>query len=301
MEKRPENVTASPAPEKEGKGKGLIVALSVIAAILALALGFIVYKNHVLITDLQYEKEELTEQIQNLQNDYSTLSSDYESINSQLDSSRAEVDALVERIKKTDATNRAKIRQYQKELGTLRAIMKNYIVQIDSLNTLNHKLTADAAAARKETAVVKKQNADLQKTVEDLSGKVETGSIIHGRNIRAEAYNKNGKVVDRASSTSDILVSLSLTENNLAQTGPIRVYVVITDPEGKLLTNSESVSCTFSGETLATSASREVDYQGSEIDLGIYMKNVGKYAKGIYTVQVLTERNLLGTTQFMLR
>lgn len=304
MEKRPENVKPASLEKSEGtasNSKGLIVALAVIAAVLAIALAAILIRSHKLVGDLKSEKDDLTEQILTLQQDYSELSSEYETINAQLDSSREEVAQLAERIQKTQATDRAKIRQYQKELGTLRSIMRNYIVQIDSLNTLNHKLTADAAAARKETASVKRKNAELQKTVNDLSDKVETGAVVRGRSVKAEAYNKAGKVVDRASSTERVLTTLTLTENNLAEKGPLRVYVVITDPDGNLLTNSESRSCTYSGQTLATSASREVDYQGNEIELSIYMNGVTNYPKGIYTVQVLTESALLGTTQFMLR
>lgn len=304
MEKRPENIKPAPLDDSKSvapNSKGLIIALSVIAAVLAVALATILIRNHRLIGDLKSEKEDLAEQILTLQQDYSELTSEYETINAQLDSSREEVAQLAERIQKTQATDRAKIRQYQRELGTLRSIMRSYIVQIDSLNTLNHKLTADAAAARKETATVKRKNAELQKTVEDLSDKVETGAVVRGRSVKTEAYNKAGKVVDKASSTERVLTTLTLTENNLAEKGPLRVYVVITDPEGKLLTNSESRSCTYSGQTLATSASREVDYQGNEIELSIYMNGVSSYTKGIYTVQVLTESALLGTTQFMLR
>ena len=67
-----------------------------------------------------------------LQNEYATLSSDNDMINAQLDSSREEVSQLIERIKKTEATNRIMIRKYEKELGTLRSIMRNYIEQIES-------------------------------------------------------------------------------------------------------------------------------------------------------------------------
>ena len=130
--------------------KKIMYALAGVATVLALALGYIWYQKSSLVKDLTIEKEELTAQMVELQNDYATLSSDYDTINSQLDSSREEVSQLIERIKKTEATNRSKIRQYEKELGTLRSIMRNYIVQIDSLNTLNKKLTADAAAARRE-------------------------------------------------------------------------------------------------------------------------------------------------------
>lgn len=304
MEKRPENIKPASLEGNVGTANGnktAIVILSVVAAVLAVVLVVLYISKSRLVNDLREEKEDLTEQIVNLQRDYEDLTSDYESINSQLDSSREEVAQLVERIQKTDATNRRMIRKYEKELGTLRSIMRNYIVQIDSLNTLNHKLTADAAAARKETATVKKANAELQKTVEELSDKVETGAVIRGRDIKAEAYNKNGKVVDKASSTVRILTTLCLTENNLAEAGPMRVYVVITDPEGNILRNADSRVCNYAGGQLETSASREVDYQGSEVELSIYLNDIPNFTKGIYNVQVLTEKALLGTAQFMLR
>ena len=136
-----------------------------------------------LVKELTIEKEELTEQMVALQNDYATLSSDYDDINLQLDSSRLEVQMLIEKITKTEATNRSKIRQYEKELGTLRSIMRNYIVQIDSLNTLNKQLTADAAAARREAAESRRRSEQLTKTVASLSGQVAAGSVLKARGI----------------------------------------------------------------------------------------------------------------------
>lgn len=302
MEIRPENQPRVDAQTSgTDKGKIVIYALSAIAVLLAGVLAYVFFSKTKLVNELNEEKVELTAQFEALQQDYAALSSDYEVINSQLDSSREEVNQLVERIKKTDATNRAQIRKYQRELGTLRSIMRNYVHQIDSLNTLNHKLTAQAAAARKETAKVKKQNEELQKTVEDLSDKVETGAVLRARNIKSQVYNEKGKVVDRATTAARILTTLALTENNLADKGPVRIYVVITDPDGNLLTNDESRECEYAGGTLATSASREIDYQGNEVEISIYMNDVEQYSKGIYTVQVLTERSLLGSTQFMLR
>ena len=108
--------------------KKVMYALIAVAVLLAGALGYIWYQKSSLVKDLTIEKEELTEQMIALQNDYATLSSDYDDINLQLDSSRLEVQMLIEKITKTEATNRSKIRQYEKELGTLRSIMRNYIV-----------------------------------------------------------------------------------------------------------------------------------------------------------------------------
>ena len=148
----------------------VMYALIAVAALLGAALAYIWIQKSSLVKELEVEKEDLTEQIVALQSDYNSLSSDYDNINSQLDSSREEVAQLVERIKKTEATNRAQIRKYEKELGTLRSIMRNYITQIDSLNTLNHKLTADAAAARKEAAESRKANKELIEVLADAFG-----------------------------------------------------------------------------------------------------------------------------------
>ena len=287
---------------KDSKMKTIVYVLVAVAVVLAAALAFVWFERTSLVNDLNDEKQDLTQRMIELQNDYASLSSDYETINSQLDSSREEVSQLIERIKKADATNRAKMRQYEKELGTLRTIMRSYIVQIDSLNTLNKKLTADAAAARKEAAESRKKNAELKQTVESLSASVATGAILKGRAIRIDAYNASGKVTDRSSRVVRLLTTLSLVENELAEKGPVRVYIRVKDPDGNLLTNASSREFTVAGgEPMIASASREVDYQGAEVEMSIYLNDIAEYVKGIYTVEAFTEQASLGTAELMLR
>ena len=278
----------------------MFILIGVVVALVAI-LVYVWSQKSTLIGELEDEKRDLTKQMENLQSDYASLSSDYDSINSQLDTSRAEVANLIERIKKTDATNRAKMRQYEKELGTLRSIMRNYIVQIDSLNTLNHKLTADAAAARREAAASKAENAQLSRQVEDLSGQVAAGAVMKARGLRIEAYNSSDKITDRSSRVVRLLTSLSLVENELAPKGQVRVYIRVKDPDGIILTNSNRTSFTYNGETMVASASRLVDYEGKEVDLSIYLNDIPGYQKGIYTVEAYTEQAKLGSAELMLR
>ena len=202
---------------------------------------------------------------------------------------------------KTEARNRSKIRQYEKELGTLRTIMKSYIVQIDSLNTLNKKLTADAAAARREAAESKKKSEMLSKTVEALEGQVATGAVIKARGIALNAYNQSDKVTDRSSRVTYMMTTLSLVENALAEKGPVRVYLRLLGPDGVLLIGEAPVNFTASGEPMLGTASREVDYQGAEVDMSIYINKIPEFAKGHYVVEAYTEQGLLGTSELMLR
>lgn len=291
--------------EKANKNNGLkavMYALAVVAVLLAAALVYIWTQKSSLVKELNIEKADLTEQIVALQQDYDNLSTDYEAINSQLDSSREEVTQLVERIKQTDATNRAKMRQYEKELGTLRSIMRNYIVQIDSLNTLNQKLTAEADAARKDAAASKRANEALKTQVNSLSDQVAAGSVIKARGIVIEPYNSTDKVTDRSSRVVRMLTTLSLVENELAPTGPVRVYIIVKDPEGLVLTNSSSVGFESAGQSHTASASREVDYEGKEVTLSIYLNDLtDKCVKGVYTVEAYTSQGYLGSAETLLR
>ena len=286
--------------KQNGGAKTIMYVMAAVAVLLAAALAYVLYQKNTLVGQLNIEKQELTEQIVALQGDYEALSSDYDSINLQLDSSREEVAQLVERIKKTEATNRVKMRQYEKELGTLRSIMRGYIVQIDSLNQLNHKLTVDAANARREAAEHRKMNEQLTAQVEDLTGKVVTGSVIKARGLRLEAYNSAGKLIDRSKNVARLL-TLSLVENALAEPGPVRVYVRVKDPAGELLDDGRGASFTLDGQTLAATASREVDYQGQEVELSIYVNNIPAFQKGIYTVEAFTSQARLGSAELMLR
>ena len=279
--------------EKKNRNTGLktaTIVLAAAAALLAGALGYITTQKNGLVRELEAEKADLTEQMVALQNDFANLSSDYETINSQLDTSREQVALLIDKLQKTEATNRAKIRQYEKELGTLRSIMRGYIVQIDSLNTLNKKLTADAAAARQEAAESRRANEQLTQKVDQLSGKVAAGSVLKARGLSLQAYNGSDRVSDRSSRVTYMIATLSLVENELAERGPVRVYVRVKDPNGLLLTNGNSTQFTAGGETMQATASREVDYEGNEVELSIYIKDVGEFVKGIYTVEAYTER-----------
>ena len=281
--------------------KIVIVVLAALAVVLGILLLFNGSRHKSLVSELQIEKQDLQSQIEALQNDYDSLSSDYEFINAQLDSSREEIAQLVERVKTVSATNRSKIRQYEKELGTLRSIMRSYIVQIDSLNNLNHKLTAEAASARREARETRERNTELEAQVEDLSGQVAVGAIVRARGIKVTAYNSADKPTDKSNKVVRLLVNLSLVENSLAPKGDMTVYLRVTDPSGELLSDGRGITFPLNGETAAATAARTVDYEGAEVDLGIYVNNVSAYAKGLYSVQVYSVQGLLGSTELLLR
>ena len=280
---------------------GIAAALAVVLACVLVSGGRDRAQYKALVDELNFEKDSLTLQIQSVNDSLATLNTTNAYINAQLDSSRAEVALLIENLRKTQATDRAQLRKYEKELGTLRTIMRSYIVQIDSLNTLNHQLTVKVSNARKEADEQRKRGDTLAQEVESLSARVATGSIIHANGLKLSAFTNKDKTIDKAAKASYLRVDLTLLRNDLAEQGTVVVYVRVKDPDGNLLQDGTGASLTYDGQELSATASRPIDYAGSDVPVSVYINNVPSYVKGIYTAEVYTNQTLLGSTELMLR
>jgi len=275
--------------------------MAVVAVILAAVLAWIWVDRSGIINELTVEKEQLTTAMYELRDDYQSLNTNNDSLNAELAREREKVEQLIERVQKTEATNRIKIRDYEKELGTLRSIMRSYIMQIDSLNTLNITLRKDVAIARDEVKQTLAKYDDLQTTADEYAKKVEIGSVLKGRGFILTAINSSDKDTDRSSRTAKLKTCLNLVENSIAVKGPRRIYIRVKGPDGILMTNSQQQVFTSAGEQMIYTAVREVDYQGSELEVCIFFASNHSYVKGVYNVDIYTEEGKLGSTDLLLR
>lgn len=281
--------------------KNIIIALSAVAVVLLGVLIYVFVDRNSIINDLTIEKDDLTAQMIELQNDYANLSTANDTLNAELMLEREKVAQLIERVQKTEASNKAKLLKYERELGTLRSIMRGYIKQIDSLNTLNNELRVAAAEAKKEAKESKTQYENLKTTTEELGKQVELGSIVKGRGMSVIGINANGKDTDRSSRVAKLKACINLVENSIAQKGPRNVYIRVKGPDGILMTQNPMQMFTVAGEEMIYSASREVDYQGDEVEICIYFEYGEQFTKGVYNVEAFTAEGKLGSADLLLK
>ena len=76
---------------------------------------------------LQADRDTIQNNLTSLINEYDNLKYQNDTIAAQL----AKANEMVEQLKRERRFNYNKMREYQKEVGTLRAVMKNYLRQID--------------------------------------------------------------------------------------------------------------------------------------------------------------------------
>ena len=159
----------------------------------------------------------------------------------------------------------------------------------------------EAAVAKKEARESRKKYDNLKSTTEELGKQVELGSIVKGRGLTMVGITETGKETDRSSRSAKLKTCLNLVENTLAKKGPRTVYIRVKGPDGILMTSGQQQIFTVGGEQMIYSASRQVDYQGSEVEICIYFSAGEKFTKGVYTVDAYTTEGKLASGDCLLR
>ena len=290
-----------PKSAAEKTAKTIMIVLAVLLAVVVAVFIYVWIDRAKMISELTTDKIALELNLEQLRDEYEQLETTNEALNVHLEEEREKVDVLIERLKRTEATNRSQIRKYEQELGLLREIMRGYVHQIDSLNVLNQQLRAETVLAKTEARESSQRYETLVKHTDNLTAQVEKGSVVKVRDIVVMAMTKKGKETSRSKSTTQLRICFSFLENSIAARGLRNVYVRVKGPDNILLAQADDYF-TVNGEQLIYSAMREVDYQGEDLDVCVYYGSAGEqFSKGEYTVDIYSGGALVGTGQLLFK
>lgn len=272
----------------------------IILAVILVALSVVYFNMH---RQQQNEYALLEEDRTKIKGDLDSLIVSFDDLKIQNDSiasSLEEANKIMEQLKNERRLNYAKIRQYQKEVGTLRTVMQGYIRQIDSLNTINKKLTKENISYKKEISSAQLRAEMAEERAEELNNKVRVGSVIRARSIGIEMLNAKKKPVSRVKQAGALRVNFVLGGNELAEPGQKTVYLCITSPDGYVLSSPDAASFTFETEQKIYSAKRDLDYQNDDLGASIYYTGSG-FTAGTYHVELYCDGRLIGQTDVALK
>jgi len=284
--------------------KGLSVGLIAIALALAGILVYVILAYQKQKTSMIEMERMLTQEKDSLANELKLMIHGYDTLKTNNDTLNAQLSREQDRIKKLlsiNASNVQLIRTYRAEIGTMREIMKSYIVQIDSLNTRNKILVAENEQIRTQMSVVEQTNVELTKVREDLSEKVELASVIQAKDVVAAGLNNKRKEVDRADRMVTLRVCFTLRENPIAAPGRKTVFMRVLRPDGLVITDSPDNLFMAGDENLVFSAKRDVDYENLDIEMCIFLDNNGDFIPGASGIELYLEGALIGKSTFTLK
>lgn len=287
-------------PQENKSIKGYQIVVVIMIVILA-ALSFMYFKQvRELKAEYQIEKDTLTNRLTNLMFDYDNIRTTNDTISHSLEMQRGKADSLMTRLSKERSLNRSKIKQYENELGTLRTVMRGFVKQIDSLNTLNTKLIGENVEYRKQVTTERLRADKAEEKADELDVKVRKGAVIRARDIALLALNERDKDVTRASRAARLRIDFVLSGNELSKPGSRNVYVRLTGPDGYILANSANALFSYEGDRISYSATREIDYQNQDLPVSIYYNGSG-ITGGKYKVAVYMDGYLIGSNEIVMR
>ncbi len=252
------------------------------------------------------ERDNVKNELLQLQKDYSSLKTNDAALQAEIDAKKAEIAELLENAEKHkgDPYIIAKLR---KETESLRLIMRGYVRTIDSLGTLNKTLIIEKDNVLKDLATEKGKITNLNKEKEDLSATIQKGSILSCFNVTAKGvkFKSGGKKeieTTKASRTQKIKVSFSLGENKIAKSGEKTVFVRIVTPDGKEMAKNydDNYRFTFNKSGGYFAGKETLNYANVEISGVTYCEGQGELVAGNYIIEITCDGVIIGNTNLRL-
>ncbi len=292
------------------KTSKIILSVSII---LILGLGALIYFQFSKITEAENQLVELTqvmefEKQQSIE-EYEKLAMEYEefyietsndSLLKLFDEEKQKVQQLLQELKTVKATNARRIKELQKELGTVRGVLKSYIYKVDSLNTVNDNLKKENVKVKKQIQEANEIARLLEEKTNELDAKINLASILEADEIQIKTLNKKGKVTKSLKRITNIEICFQVLRNITAERGYKTIYIRIADANGEVLYTEEN-TFEFEGKQLIYSAKKEIEYNGEDTPVCMYYKVTNPLQTGSYSIAIFADGNLIGTTGFVLK
>ena len=292
------------------KDKKKIIIISVLAIlgilVVALAISLMSTRNNLKESEKQneeiqeliaLEQEEMLNDLQNAQIEYEELKSKILSNDSlliKLEQEQLRTQQLYEELQNTKATNAAEIKRLKKELKTLRAVLEDYMVQIDSLYRENAVLKDENTKLIAGKKRVEKERNDLAKEKEALTEKVDLASQLDATDVAIEMLRSNGKKTSKVKNAKQISVSCTISKNITASTGDKIAYVRIMQPDGEPLTKGYSNTFKYQNRDISYSMNKSFEFSGEEQSLTLYWNIEETLQQGRYRAYIFVDGNMIG-------
>ncbi len=279
-----------------------------IVVVVLLLIGGIIYLIHGLSQqrqanrDLQelaeLDKEEMENEYQQFANQYTEMRAQItnDSLITQLTREQERTQELLKELREVKATDAAEITRLKKELATCRAVIRSYVLEIDSLNRLNQNLQKENTQVKAQVVEQERQIEGLTTEKATLSEKVAIASQLDATGLNMQILDKKNKTTSHIKKCKKLQISFTIAKNVTAASGNKTIYARVLSPSGQLLGNAGSFE--YENRTLTATAKKGVEYGGNETAITLYWDVTQALEAGTYNVSIFCDGNMIGSRSF---
>lgn len=246
----------------------------------------------------ELDKKEMENEYQQFATQYSEMKTQIsnDSIIAQLTAEQEKTERLFKELKDTKSNDAREIARLKRELATVRAVLRSYVIEIDSLNRLNQNLTAENSRIKGQYNEATRQIEGLNSERASLSEKVAIAAQLDATGISMQLKNKKGKKTDKTSKCKTVQVNFTIAKNVTASNGTKTFYVRITSPSGTTLGGGGTFN--YQNRSLEATMRKTVEYDGRETTISTFWNVSQSLMAGTYQVSVFADGNMIGSRSF---
>ena len=246
----------------------------------------------------ELDKKEMENEYQQFATQYSEMKTQIsnDSIIAQLTAEQEKTERLLKELKDTKSNDAREIARLKRELATVRAVLRSYVIEIDSLNRLNQNLTAENSRIKGQYNEATRQIEGLNSERASLSEKVAIAAQLDATGISMQLKNKKGKKTDKTSKCKTVQVNFTIAKNVTASNGTKTFYVRITSPSGTTLGGGGTFN--YQNRSLEATMRKAVEYDGCETTISTFWNVSQSLMAGTYQVSVFADGNMIGSRSF---
>jgi myosin heavy subunit len=245
----------------------------------------------------ELDKQEMENEYERFTQQYSEMMTQInnDSIIAQLTQEQMRTQQLLDELKQVKASDAREIARLKKELATVRSVLRQYIIQVDSLNRLNESLRNENSRVKGELEQSNREKEGLQNEKQTLSEKVAIAAQLDATNIQMMPLNKRNKTAKKMKDCKTLQVNFSIAKNVTAQNGNRTLYVRIQSPTGEVLSAG---TFAYENKQLEYSMKKVVEYTGEETPVTVYWQVAEFLSAGEYRVSIFSDGNMIGSRTF---
>ncbi len=248
---------------------------------------------------MEEEKEHMVTEIEAMagEMDGYTLYIHNDSLLQEFDMQKERIKELQEELRQTKATDARRISELKAEIATLRKLLAHYVEQIDSLNSLNQRLTTENIEVKQRYQSVSATAEQLAREKETLSETVSRASILELYNFAFTPLDRRNKTTARGSRMVTLKFGFTIGKNITAEPGPKTVYLRLTRPDGVVMTRGNT-TFPYENRNIEYSVSKDFDYTGEAYSDALYWKVEEILQVGNYKADFFADGDRIGSYSF---
>lgn len=285
--------------------KKVVIPILVFIILLLAGVGILTYylfeqkeQNKEMQALAELDKKEMENEYQRFANQYSEMKTQIsnDSIIAQLTKEQERTQQLLNELRQVKSNDAREIARLKRELATVRAVLRSYVLEIDSLNRLNQNLTAENTRIKGEYEAANRQIEGLSTEKQNLSEKVAIAAQLDAININMSLRDKRGRSTSKMKKAKTLQVDFSIAKNVTATNGMRTLYVRIVSPTGTVLGGAGTFP--YENKNLQASMKKTVEYGGTQTNVTTYWNIDQALVAGSYQVSIFAEGNMIGSRSF---